>query len=56
MKWILLVALFVAASTTVCADALCGRVHRISPRLSEPQRKVIARKDPLFGHLRTFAV
>ena len=51
MKWILLVALFVAGSTTVSADALCGRVNRISLRLREQQRKVITRKDPLFGHL-----
>ena len=51
MKWILLVALFVAGSTTVSAEGICGRVHRISPRLRTPQRKVISRKDPLFGHL-----
>lgn len=51
MKGILLVTLLVAGSTTSSADTLCGRVHRISTPLSKPQRKIIARSDPLFGHL-----
>ena len=51
MKWILLVALFVAGSATVNADAICGRVNRISSPLNRPQWKVTARKDRLFGHL-----
>jgi len=51
MKSALLIALVIVSSAIVSAEPVCRRVHRISEFSSKPQRKVISRTDPEFGHL-----